>query len=432
MKKQWISILIVGLTFGTAWAIRGQFGHEQGAAWAGGIGALAMVLVSQRKDWYSKILLITLSSAIGWGAGGMISYGQVVGYGRSMDFLNASYGLLMLFVIGALFGLLGGGFVGLTLGSSNEKRVNWGCLIAEMAAGGLITYSLLIDQFEILMTPPRSEAWAVCLGAGLAMLWHMVRNEHNSPLRVGLFSALGAGFGFAFGNFLQIVGNLLEINFNMWNVMEYSIGFFGGISMAYGVFTSGWPEESLIPERWENKTALLLTFVFIPFIVFNQSRLYEVLLGNAAENKDLNEITLSGSIAAAIIITAMALIGWIVTVKAEDSFKRKDILVLFILYFASYILISYCVTGAFSGHFMLNHHLYVANILLVLVLLGQQFPAFINNSGLVIKGTKWLQYFAAIIVIILILTLILINIHGELNGANARFPYDPQTPQGGL
>ena len=44
MKKQWISILIVGLTFGTAWAVRGQFGHEQGAAWAAGIGAISLVL----------------------------------------------------------------------------------------------------------------------------------------------------------------------------------------------------------------------------------------------------------------------------------------------------------------------------------------------------------------------------------------------------
>jgi hypothetical protein len=422
MKKQWISILIVGLTFGTAWAIRGQFGHEQGAAWAAGIGALALVLVAQRRDWYSKVLLIVLSSAVGWGAGGMISYGKVVGYGRSIDFPNASYGLLMLFVIGALFGLIGGGFVGLTLGSSNEKRVNWGCLLAEMAAGGLIAYSFLIGQLEILMTPPRSEAWAVCFGAGMAMIWHMVRNNYNSQLRVAFFSAMGAGFGFAFGNFLQIVGNLLEINFNMWNVMEYSIGFFGGISMAYGVFTSEWPEESLIPERWENKTALLLTFVFIPFIVFNQSRLYELLLGNAAENMDLNEITLSGSIAAAIIITAVALIGWIVTVKAGDSFKRKDVMLFFVIYFASYIFISYCVTGVFSGIFLFNHHLYVINFIVVLILSVKQFPAFIDNSGLVIKGTKWLQYFAAIIVIILLLTLILINIHGELNGVNARFP----------
>ncbi len=421
MKKQWISILIVGLTLGTAWAIRGQFGHEQGAAWAGGIGAMVLVLVSGRKDWYSKILLIALSSAVGWGAGGMISYGKVVGYGRSIDFPNAFYGLSMLFVIGALFGLIGGGFAGLTLESSGKKRVNWGCLLAEMAAGGLIAYSFLIGQLELLMTPPRSEAWAVCLGAGMAMIWHMVRNNYGSALRVAFFSGLGAGFGFAFGNFLQILGNVLEIDFNMWNVMEYSIGFFGGISMAYGVFTSDWPEESMLPERWENKTALLILFAFIPLIVFSNSRLYEVFSGSGAENMAHDEITSFGSIAAMILIAVMAVIGWIRTVKSGNSFTRKDSMIFFLLYFGVYIIISYCVTGAFSGIFLLNHHLYVVNYIVILVLLGQHFPAFFKHHGLDINGTKWLQYTIAVFVLILVLTVILINIHGEMNGANARF-----------
>jgi hypothetical protein len=422
MKKQWISILIVGLTFGTAWAIRGQFGHEQGAAWAAGIGALALVLVSQRKDWYSKILLIALSSAVGWGAGGMISYGKVVGYGRSLDFLNASYGLLMLFVIGALFGLIGGGFVGLTLGSTSGKRVNWGCLLAEMAAGGLIVYSFLIGQLEILMTPPRSEAWAVCLGAGLAMIWHMVRNDYKSPLRVAIFSAVGAGFGFAFGNFLQILGNILQISFNMWNVMEYSIGFFGGISMAYGVFTSEWPEESSIPERWENRTAALLLFVLIPLFVITNSRLYDVLFANPADNKDLSEVTVFGGLSGVFITIAMAIIAWIVTVKSKKPFDRKDSMNFLILYFIAYIFISYCVTGAFSGNFMLNHHLFIANFIIVMVLLRTRFPAFFQHGGLNINGTKWLFYLVYVIIVILVLALILINIHGELNGANVRFP----------
>jgi hypothetical protein len=422
MKKQWISILIVGLTFGTAWAIRGQFGHEQGAAWAAAIGALALVLVSQRRDWYNKMLLIAMSSAVGWGAGGMISYGKVVGYGRSIDMLNASYGLLMLFVIGALFGLLGGGFVGLTLGSSGQKRVNWGCLLAEMSAGGLIAYSFLVDQLEIMMTPPRSEAWAVCFGAGMAMIWHMVRNNYQSPLRVSLFSALGAGFGFAFGNFLQIIGNVLAIKFNMWNVMEYSIGFFGGISMAYGVFTSDWPEESIMPEKWENKFASLLTFVFIPFFVITNSRLWEVLLGSASENQSVSDISLTGSISAVVITIAMAVTSWIITVKSGKSYERKDVMLLFILYFAAYIFISYCVTGAFSGNFMLNHHLYVVNIVAALVLLSKRYPAFFPDSGLEINGAKCLKYLAAVVVIILVLSLVLINIHGELNGANSRFP----------
>jgi len=92
------------------------------------------------------------------------------------------------------------------------------------------------------------------------------------------------------------------------------------------------------------------------------------------------------------------------------------------LYFAAYIYISYCVTGAFSGIFMLNHHLYVVNFIVILILLGQQFPAFFKHPGLDIKGTRWLLYLVAVLVIILVLVFLLINIHGELNGANARFP----------
>jgi hypothetical protein len=256
----------------------------------------------------------------------------------------------------------------------------------------------------------------------MAMIWHMARNNYRSPLRVAILSALGAGFGFAFGNFLQILGNVLMIKFNMWNVMEYSIGFFGGISMAYGVFTSEWPEESVIPEKWENRTAMLLLFVLIPFFVLTNSRLYDVLLASGADNKDLSEVTLSGGIAGITITIAMAVWAWVVTVKSKKPFNRKDSLIFLILYFAAYIIISYCVTGAFAGNFMLNHHLYIVNFAVILVLLNQKFPAFFQHGGLKLNGTKWLLYLVSVIVIILALALILINIHGELNGANARFP----------
>jgi hypothetical protein len=98
----------------------------------------------------------------------MISYGIVVGYGRSLNFPNVFYGLLILFVIGSMYGLLGGGLIGFSLDSSKEKKVNWGALLSEMTAGGVVGYYLLIIQFEWLMTPPREETWSVCLGAGLA------------------------------------------------------------------------------------------------------------------------------------------------------------------------------------------------------------------------------------------------------------------------
>ena len=421
MKKQWIGILIVGMTLGTSWAVRGQFGHEQGAAWAGAIGALALVVVSKRQDWYTKMFTITLSSAVGWGAGGMISYGIVVGYGRSISYPNALYGLIMLFLIGGLFGLLGGGLTGLTLESSESKKVKWGNLVAEMTAGGLILYYLLVHQLEFLMTPPRSEAWAVCLGAGLAMLWYMARNRFRSAFRVALITALGGGFGFAFGNFLQIIGNILEIKFNMWNVMEYSIGFFGGTSLAYAVFSSAWPEESFAPEKWESKTALLIVFVFIPFIVFSQSLGYNRFLARFKDLANPAFPALLSSLAGIAVFVIVALITCSRLNRSRNGFRRTDVMIVLLTYFAAYITVSYIVTGALTGTFLLNHHLYWVNFFIIIFLLPKQYPSFFDDLSADLNGKKWLLWITGIIIFIMLLTLIAVNIHGELPGSHIRF-----------
>ena len=422
MKKQLISILIVAMASGTAWAIRGQFGHEQGAAWAGGIFALALILVSKRKDWYSKIFTIALASAVGWGAGGMMSYGQVVGYGRSSSFPNAFYGLLMLFVIGGLYGILGGGLVGLSLDSPKVKKVNWGVLLAEMIAGGVLGYYLFVIQFEWLMTPPREETWSVCLGAGLALLWHMARNNYISPLRVSLYSALGTGFGFAFGNFLQTLGAGLEIQFNMWNVMEYSIGFFGGIGMAYGVFSSAWPEETPVSEPWESKVAMLIVFVAIPFINLFDSIGYNTLMERINDKSNPETTALLSTLFSGLIVFSIAITGYFKYLKAKTGVGRKDVLLLFIVYLAAYILVSYTVSGVFTGRFPSNHQLYLVNFILILWLAGKQFTPFFTNPVKEMNVNRWLLYLAGAIMVIMLLAFISVNTHGVMGGAHERFP----------
>ena len=267
IKPLLFNMLLVGMALGTAWAIRGQFGHEQGAAWAGAIGSVIVLLVAKRQDWFNKVFSIVLAGAIGWGIGGMMSYGMVVGYGRASDFGNVYYGLLMLFVIGGLYGFIGGGLFGLSLGNSSAKAVNWAGLIVEMVVGGIIFYYFLIEQIGWLMTPPRSEAWAVCLGMAAALTWNMIRNEHFSALQVAVFSGLGAGFGFALGNFLQVVGHVSGIKFNFWNVMEYSLGFFGGLGMAYGTFTSKWKNPENQPTKSSQLFPISMVVLVIPFIV---------------------------------------------------------------------------------------------------------------------------------------------------------------------
>ena len=207
----------------------------------GAIGGLAVILVAKRSDWYNKVFKAALAAAIGWGMGGMISYGVVVGYGRGSDFVNVYYGLLMLFVIGALYGFLGGGLFGLALVESKETKVRWHALLAEMVAFGLLAYGLLINQLEWFMTPPRSELWAACLGASIAVAWYVVRYKHMAVLKVAVWSAFRCGIWICFWKFSAGNRQGSSLPFNFWNIMEYSIGFFGGLGMAYGTLTSRWP-----------------------------------------------------------------------------------------------------------------------------------------------------------------------------------------------
>ena len=202
-----IAILFVSLTLGLGWAIRGHFGHEWGAAWAGVMAGLAVVAISRRNDWAGRTPVVGALAGVGWAVGGMMSYGRVVGFCRGSYFLDVYYGLLMLAVIGGLYGLIGGGFLGLALETSERRKPDWAALITQMVAAAMLAWGLLIYQLEWLMTPPRSELWAACLGAGVALVWYCHRGGYHLAFRTAIYSALGAGFGFAFGNFSANVGH---------------------------------------------------------------------------------------------------------------------------------------------------------------------------------------------------------------------------------
>lgn len=424
-RKLIYALLIAGMSLATAWAIRGQFGHEQGAAWAGGIGGLSIILLAKRPDWYAKALQATLASAVGWGLGGMISYGIVVGYGKGLDFGNVYYGLAMLFVIGVLFGLLGGGLFGLSLASNKKNPVDWPRLITEMAAGGLIVYFFLVVQLGYLMTPPRSEAWAVCLGMAIAMLWYMLRHSYKAPLKVALWAGLGAGFGFAFGNFLQVIGISLEIPFNFWNVMEYSIGFFGGVGMAYGTFTSAWEPSDTQVKRGSLLVPLLLLTVLIPFVVWEQS------FGGTKLSRSLASIGYEGN-GDALISSLQALAFVLIAVAAAYLFLRyfrhqrdsliplsyQDVFSLFVLGSAVYTLYSIIITLAFMSTYRMEQYLYLVNYAIIYLTIGKIEPKW-KVHGLEMK--KWSVLMGFILIAIAVMSWVAIHSHGELPGAHQRF-----------
>ncbi|NIJ55853.1 hypothetical protein [Dyadobacter arcticus] len=419
------NLLIAGMSLATAWAIRGQFGHEQGAAWAGGIGGLAVVLLARRTDWYAKAFQLTLASAAGWGIGGIISYGKVVGYARGLEFGNVYYGLLMLFLIGSLFGLVGGGLFGLTLASSHEKPVKWAQLITEMTAGAIIFYYLLIEEIGWLMTPPRSEAWAAGFGMTVAMFWYMIRNKQYAAIRVAIFAGLGGGFGFAFGNFLQVMGSVSGIKFNFWNVMEYSIGFFGGIGMAYGTFTSEWEKSEDSVSKNNLIAPILILTLIIPFIVWDQSFETERLVDTIKSfnpNSDGPAITKYVQWAALLLVLIFSgfTLYYFYFKKAGQliNLTAEQLRPFFFANLGLYTIYSILITCAFMSLYRIEQYLYILNILVIGFLLNKFEVTFSNRR---LNISRWVINFIFILAFFAILTAVAVSSHGELKGANSRF-----------
>lgn len=421
-----INLVIVGMTLGTTWAIRGQFGHEQGASWAGAVGAITILLIAKREDWYAKLFKVALAAAIGWGVGGMISYGVVVGYGRGIEFVNVYYGLMMLFLIGGLYGFLGGGLFGLTLSDSSKNKVNWPVLVSGMVVGGLITYFLVIMQLEWFMTPPRSEAWAICLGMAFFLLWYLINTKNKAALRVAVFAGMGGAFGFAFGNFLQMMGYIAEIKFNMWNVMEYSIGFFGGLGMAYGTFTSEWEKTEPAQEKTSNFIPILVVVFLIPFVVWDQTFELKRIQENYSKIME-GDVTFTAWLVEIIaIVLILAQTGYVLIKyhfrKKESmvSFSGSEVKTFFLSHFAIYTIYSLLITGAIISTHRIEQYLYIVNYAIILIVLPKLSPVYDLRE---INSNKWFKNFLIVVGFIAILAIIIINFQEELPNMNRRWEF---------
>lgn len=62
----WQFLLLAGLSVSIGWGVRGQFGHEYGAALAGALGGMAVALLADRPDWCNRIAYFAALRAIGW------------------------------------------------------------------------------------------------------------------------------------------------------------------------------------------------------------------------------------------------------------------------------------------------------------------------------------------------------------------------------
>jgi hypothetical protein len=286
-------VLLTGLSVSIGWGIRGQFGHEYGAALAGAIGGMVIALVSGRADWLRRIPFFAVLGAIGFAFGGSMSYMKNIYYAHSSDPLTVLYGFGTIFFIGFLWAAPAGTglalpvffsreeltrffvplctvlsawylqnfFCSLLWGADGEewpsffigygthailaalvvlaffvfRRKYWGpgtLMILYGSIGWWAVYLLLISLGHIRMNPPRPEGWASCLGMILGILAACWQKRLGG---IG-FATLGAGFlggiGFALGTAVKITVMSSGFTTNWHSTMEQTQGFFLGIALA--------------------------------------------------------------------------------------------------------------------------------------------------------------------------------------------------------
>ena len=254
---------LAAMAMSVGWGYRGDYGHESGAMMPGALVGLAVALTSGRPDWWGRAPLLGMLGAIGWAFGGQNSYGRVIGYTCAGPWADIAYGFACLFVIGGLWGGIGGGILALGVSRSRselERYVGplvalylawWGLffsgataalvdrfpmhdtdwlpataalivagiyasavpksrpacgLIATLASGWWVGFGVLTLGLGLRMTPPRSDNWSGCLGLFAALISWLARRRDRVALRMAAVVAMAGGIGFAVGGFVNVLG----------------------------------------------------------------------------------------------------------------------------------------------------------------------------------------------------------------------------------
>ena len=117
----WPLLLLTGLSVSIGWGVRGQFGHEYGAALAGALGGMTVALLGGRQDWLPRIPYFAFLGAVGFAFGGAMSYMKTVAYIHSSDSATVLYGFACLFLLGGLWAAPAGAGLGLAACLDREQ-----------------------------------------------------------------------------------------------------------------------------------------------------------------------------------------------------------------------------------------------------------------------------------------------------------------------
>jgi hypothetical protein len=268
----WKPIAYGAMAGGLGWGIRGQYGHETGAMIAGVLVSLVMVLLFRPVAESLTAARTVAWSAIAFGFGGSMTYGQTVGLTHDAPLVGnwaaLSWGMLGLAIKGGIWIGFGAAFLGMGLsGTRHRARELLLLMFALLAASvlGVWTLNSPFDPAQKILPAvyfsdswhwepgadlkPRREVWGGLLFAlaGLVVHTGWIRRDPLAP-RLAFWGFIAGAAGFPLGQSLQAahawnseffrsgLWGTIDPLINWWNFMETTFGAVMGAILGFGLW----------------------------------------------------------------------------------------------------------------------------------------------------------------------------------------------------
>ena len=360
----WQLILLTGLSMSIGWGVRGQFGHEYGAALAGALGGMAVALLSNRGDWRRRVGYFAVFGAIGWAFGGSMSYMKVVAFAHSPDSSTVLYGYANLFVLGFLWAAPGGAGTALPAYLNRDKltglyipmsvvfaawllrdifvdlfrsslrgiwfmqglgitvpiiavllliavrrRIDIGSsLVLHLCIGWWVGFLVLVKLCGLRMTPPREEGWAGMLGLVVGLLLFCRQNRLGGVAFATVATGFLGGIGFALGQAIKMTGISTGLSTNWHSVMEQTQGMLHGVALAItmGLLVRRAPavKDDFPVRRWTEAYSVVFVMWLLTYLNFRRSP------GNWLPLIQTMPERMYGIAAAANLLPSRGFLGW--------------------------------------------------------------------------------------------------------------------------
>ncbi len=231
MLKKISWIFLAGLLMSFAWPVRGQFGHENGALICGALAAVITGILIIGSGWRPSFAQAVILGSLGFSIGGTFSYGSLVDtIVAAASLKDVIPQLIHVFLIGAVWGLLGMLFLGFAIGELE--------FLIQDAAVLIVTGGSIWLGTSVFKTGPEM-AW-LAGGAALLQAYNAFWKKSGMVSLFSVFGFLGFGLGFLIAVLILWYGSHGYLPGSWWSLRDQIWGFIGGVS----VLLAGWTAVS--------------------------------------------------------------------------------------------------------------------------------------------------------------------------------------------